>query len=147
MFFLEKDSEISQNFTLMAEQMRTKAKKEAMLEALRGSLGVVMPACKTVGIDRRTHYYWLKKDPEYAKAAEEVAEERKDFIENQFHKKVNEGHWPAIRHGLNTVCKDRGLSDRSDDGFSNISEIRITMNKTGREPRTAEPTEDEEEDL
>ena len=33
-----------------------------MLEALEKTLGVVTSACKIVGIDRTTHYQWLKDD-------------------------------------------------------------------------------------
>jgi len=33
-------------------------KKQAMIEALTDSLGVVTIACKKVGIARNTHYEW-----------------------------------------------------------------------------------------
>ena len=43
-----------------------------MLEALEKSLCVVTTACKTVGIDRQTHYNWMNKDLKYKKAVEDL---------------------------------------------------------------------------
>jgi transcriptional regulator of acetoin/glycerol metabolism len=40
--------------------------KKAMIEALEQSLGIVTTACKKVGINRKTHYDWLKTDEDYA---------------------------------------------------------------------------------
>ena len=42
--------------------------KKAMIEALEQSLGIVTTACKKVGINRKTHYDWLKNDEDYAAA-------------------------------------------------------------------------------
>ena len=49
-------------------------KKEAMLEALEKSLGIVSTAAKMVGIDRSTHYAWLKSDEEYKSAVNSIQE-------------------------------------------------------------------------
>ena len=39
--------------------------KKAMLKALEQSLGVVTTAAKIAGIDRTTHYEWIKTDEDY----------------------------------------------------------------------------------
>jgi transcriptional regulator of acetoin/glycerol metabolism len=39
--------------------------KKAMIAALEKSLGIVTTACKTVGIDRGSHYNWMREDEEY----------------------------------------------------------------------------------
>jgi hypothetical protein len=39
--------------------------KKAMIKALEQSLGVVTTAAKIAGIDRSTHYEWLKTDEDY----------------------------------------------------------------------------------
>ena len=41
-------------------------KKEAMLQALENSLGVVTVACKQTDTPRSTYYKWLKEDKEFA---------------------------------------------------------------------------------
>jgi len=51
---------------------KTDTKKEAMLEALERSLGIVTTACNAVGINRSTHYDWLKKDSDYADKVKEM---------------------------------------------------------------------------
>ena len=45
----------------------TKEKKAFMIEVLTNQLGIVMVACKQVGISRETHYAWMKKDPNEAR--------------------------------------------------------------------------------
>jgi hypothetical protein len=57
--------------------------KKAMLEALEKSLGIVTTAAKTVGIDRSTHYNWLKEDEAYKEAVEGISDMAIDFAESQ----------------------------------------------------------------
>ena len=47
-------------------------KKEAMLEALEKSLGIVSTACKMVDMGRTTHYQWMKEDTDYKKAVDSI---------------------------------------------------------------------------
>lgn len=51
---------------------KTELRKKAMLEALKSSLGNVTAAAEKIGIDRTTHYYWLREDPEYNKQYEQL---------------------------------------------------------------------------
>ena len=57
--------------------------KKAMIEALEKSLGIVTTAAKTVGIDRTTHYNWLKDDEAYKEAVEGISDMAIDFAESQ----------------------------------------------------------------
>ena len=61
-------------------------KKEAMLEALEKSLGIVSTAAKMVGIDRSTHYAWLKSDEEYKSAVASIQDGVLDFAESHLYK-------------------------------------------------------------
>jgi hypothetical protein len=71
----------------MGKSLHTVAQqKRDLLEALRASLGVVETACQKVGVARRTHYYWLEKDPKYAAAVAEVEDVAIDFGESQLYK-------------------------------------------------------------
>lgn len=54
-------------------------KKKAMITALEKSLGIVTSACKNVGIDRTTHYQWLKDDVDYATSVKDIENIAVDF--------------------------------------------------------------------
>ena len=54
------------------KQNKTNTKKEAMLEALERSLGIVTTACNAVGVGRTTHYQWMKDDREYREAVKGI---------------------------------------------------------------------------
>ena len=57
-------------------------KKEAMLQALENSLGVVTVACKQTDIPRSTYYKWLKEDEQFAKAVKDIENIALDFGES-----------------------------------------------------------------
>ena len=85
-----------------------------MIEALEASLGVVTTACETVGISRKTHYEWLKIDPEYKEAVESVADIALDFAESQLHKQIKEGEVSSTIFYLKTKGKKRGYVERTE---------------------------------
>jgi len=64
--------------------------KRAMIEALTKSLGIVTTACKIVGIDRTTHYDWLKSDTDYKAQVESIKDIALDFAESQLHKRISD---------------------------------------------------------
>jgi len=66
--------------------------KKAMIQALEKSLGVVTSACKIVGINRSTHYEWLKTDEEYKREVESIEDIALDFAESQLHKQIKKGN-------------------------------------------------------
>jgi hypothetical protein len=57
--------------------------KKAMIEALEKSLGIVTTAAKMVGIDRTTHYLWMREDETYKEAVEGINDMAIDFAESQ----------------------------------------------------------------
>lgn len=89
-------------------------KKEAMLEALDKSLGIVSTAAKMVGIDRSTHYAWLKSDEEYKKAVDSIQDGVLDFAESHLYKLVKEGNPAATIFLLKTRGKTRGYIERQE---------------------------------
>ena len=93
----------SQKFTL---------KKQAMLEALEASMGVVSTACQLVGISRRTHYDWLAKDEEYKKAVAEIENVALDFAESKLFKNIEKAKEASIFFYLKTKGKKRGYIER-----------------------------------
>lgn len=87
-------------------------KKKAMIEALEKNLGVISTACKAVGIDRKTHYNWLKDDEEYKEAVEAIPDMALDFAENYLYKAIKDGNITATIFYLKTKGKDRGYIER-----------------------------------
>ncbi|MGG7036945.1 MAG: hypothetical protein ACI7YS_17385 [Flavobacterium sp.] len=92
----------------------TEIKKAAMIKAMEDALGVVTIACKTVGINRRTHYVWMEDDPEYKKAIEDISEVALDFAESKLHQSIQNGSDTATIFYLKTKGKKRGYIERSE---------------------------------
>lgn len=88
--------------------------KRAMIEALEKSLGVVTTAAKQAGINRKTHYEWLKEDPDYKAQVEDVANIALDFAESQLHKQIQEGEVSSTIFFLKTKGKGRGYIERQE---------------------------------
>jgi hypothetical protein len=86
----------------------TTYKKAAMLEALSKTLGLVTHACKIVGIDRSTHYDWLRNDEEYKLAVESTNDLVLDMAESSLFKQINQGNAAATIFFLKTRGKKRG---------------------------------------
>jgi len=89
-------------------------KKKAMVEALTKALGIVKMACESVGISRQTHYNWLKDDPAYKEACDNLPEVVLDFAEHHLHKLIKEGNPAATIFYLKTKGKVRGYIERQE---------------------------------
>ena len=89
-------------------------KKDAIIQALEKSLGVVTTACKQVGIGRTTFYEWLNNDLEFAKQVEEIQNVALDFAESQLHKQIGDGSTSATIFYLKTKGKKRGYIERQE---------------------------------
>jgi len=89
-------------------------KKDALLQALEKSLGVVTTACKQVGIGRTTYYDWLNTDKDFAKQVSEIQNVALDFAESQLHKQIGDGSTAATIFYLKTKGKNRGYIERQE---------------------------------
>ena len=89
---------------------KTNIKKKAMLQALEKSLGIVTTAAKQVGIDRWTHYDWMKADPEYKAAVDAIEDVALDFAESKLHAQIAKGDTTATIFYLNNKGKKRGYN-------------------------------------
>ena len=109
-------------------------KKEAVLNALEKSLGVVTTAVKSVGVARSTFYKWIKEDQEFAKAVKEIENIALDFAESQLHSQMKDGSTSATIFYLKTKGKKRGYIERSELDLSSGDEpIKINVNIDGVE--------------
>jgi len=89
-------------------------KKGAMIDALVASLGIVSTACKTVGINRSTHYDWYNNDPDYAEQVNDVAEQAHDFVESQLYNQIQDGNTTATIFYMKCKMRSRGYVERQD---------------------------------
>ena len=109
-------------------------KKEAMLQALENSLGVVTVACKQSGTPRSTYYKWLKEDEQFAKDVKEIENIALDFAESQLHTQMKDGSTSATIFYLKTKGKKRGYIERSELDLTSADEpIKINVNINGIE--------------
>lgn len=92
----------------------TDTRKVAMLKALEKSLGVVTTAAKQVGLDRTTHYEWMRTDDDYRAAVESVEDIALDFAETKLHNMINNEDTAATIFYLKTKGKKRGYVERQE---------------------------------
>lgn len=104
-------------------QTQTDTKKKAMLEALEKTLGVVTPACKTVGIVRDTHYNWMHTDEAYRAAVESLTDVALDFAESQLHKQIQSGEVSSTIFYLKTKGKKRGYIEKTEHDVNAVMKI------------------------
>jgi hypothetical protein len=93
---------------------QTQQNKKAMVEAMKKSLGIVSTACAEVGINRWTHYDWLKSDEEYKQEIDAISESVIDFAESKLHKLIDGGDVASTIFYLKTKGKKRGFVERTE---------------------------------
>ena len=98
----------------MSKLTKTDTQKNAMLQALQSSLGVVSTACNRVGISRQTHYEWLREDAKYASSVKDLENVALDFAESKLHELILEGNVASVIFFLKTKGKVRGYVERSE---------------------------------
>ena len=107
-------------------------KKEAVLNALEKSLGVVTTAVKSVGVARSTFYKWIKEDQEFAKAVKEIENIALEFAESQLHSQMKDGNTSATIFYLKCKGKKRGFYEKQQIDMTTDDEpIKININLNG----------------
>jgi hypothetical protein len=108
-------------------------KKEAVLEALEKSLGVVTTAVKLAGISRSVFYKWLKEDKDFEKKAKEIDNITLDFAETQLHRQIKDGNTSATIFYLKCRGKKRGYYEKQQIDMTTDDEpIKININLNDR---------------
>ncbi len=95
--------------------------KENFLKALDACDMVVDRACKMVKLTRTTFYRYLKEDPEFRKAVENIKEQRIDVVEAKMMERIKEGSDKLIEFYLSTKAKHRG--------YTRQQEIKVSEGK------------------
>lgn len=101
---------------------RSATLKKAMIKALEKSLGVVTIAAKEVGIDRCTHYRWMKGEA-YKNKVEAIEDIALDFAESQLHQQIKKGEVSSTIFFLKTKGKKRGYIERQEIDHSGSIKI------------------------
>ncbi len=118
---------------------RIAEEKEALLEALNKSSGIVASACKAVNISRFTFYKWYNEDEDFREKVDDVQELQKDFAEALILKKMKEGDTTMIIFYAKTKMKDRGYSERVEHTGANgeplLRAAEIDISKLTEEQR------------
>ncbi len=113
-------------------------KKEKLLEALEDTQGLIYHACKKAGnISRSTYYRYVREDPEFAKAVEDIKEAQVDYVEGQLIKNISKGKETSIIFYLKSKAKNRGYTEKSlldvTSGGKSITDIKIEVIDTGKD--------------
>lgn len=84
-----------------------------------------------VGIDRRTYYRWMEKDPKFNAEVKDIENIALDFVESQLHKQIQNGEVSSTIFYLKTKGKPRGYIERSEidhtSGGEKLPPISITV--------------------
>lgn len=106
--------------------------KKALVKAYQLHYGNVTEACKAVNIGRTTFYRWIEDDPELKQFLHslDVAQLKKDFIENALMKKIGEGDTACIIFANKSLNKDRGYIERNEVILSSSEPIEVELKIT-----------------
>jgi hypothetical protein len=88
----------------------TAARKASFLEQFKAA-GTISAACRAAGIDRGTHYHWLKGDPQYARDFEEAGHVRVELLETEARRRALTGWEEPVYQRGKLVGHIRKFSD------------------------------------
>jgi predicted DNA-binding transcriptional regulator AlpA len=88
--------------------------KNALLDALKQTLGVVTSACKIVGVDRTTFYKYLNEDQKFAEQVKDIQEIAIDFAESKLYEQIKDNNTTSTIFYLKTKAKHRGYVERQE---------------------------------
>lgn len=111
------------------QKERTDQTKKDFLKALEKSRGIIVTACKAVGMSRSQVRTWRAQDKVFRDAMDEISENSIDFVEGKLYDKIAEGDLTAIIFYLKTKGRERGY------GAKSVAEIEEKRAKA--EERTA----------
>lgn len=106
-------------------------KKEAVLDALEQSLGVVTTACKMTDTPRSTFYKWVKNDSDFAKKVRELENVSLDFAESKLFEQISSNNTSATIFYLKTKGRKRGYWEKQQMDMTTDDEpIQINIKLT-----------------
>ncbi|MRJ06239.1 MAG: hypothetical protein C6I01_01805 [Epsilonproteobacteria bacterium] len=112
------------------KKRKSKEVMERLIEELKNNGGVVIDACRAVGVGKTTFYRWQKEDEEFRKKVEEAVElgnlELIDLGVKTLKQKIEEGDLTATIFVLKTLGKRRGFTERVELEKKDVEEFSST---------------------
>lgn len=99
------------------DQKHTQIRKVDLLRALVASKGLVTIACEAVQCAPSTHYEYIKSDPNYKYAVDQIEESNLDFTESKLHELINDKEPSAVYFHLKCKGKRREYFEKQQIGF------------------------------
>jgi hypothetical protein len=72
----------------MTGSEETIQRKKSLLTALEAKYGIVTDACREQGVERSTFYKWLKIDPAFKAAVDDIQEVALDYVEGKLFERI-----------------------------------------------------------
>jgi hypothetical protein len=115
--------------------MKTGKRKELFLENLSKGFNIT-DACLTAGINRRTYYLWVSKDPSFVKACEDIQESLLDHVESKVLSAINKDNLDMIKWYLDHKGKSRGYgqTEQAITGSIEVSIVKKVIGSTDVNP-------------
>ena len=89
-------------------------KKKKMYDNLIETLGHVTKSAKKTGIERTTHYLWLRTDTNYKDWIDNIEDHQVDFYETALHQLIKDKNPTAVIFALKCKGKKRGYVERQE---------------------------------
>tara|TARA_R110002020_G_scaffold100467_1_gene237480 strand:- start:2531 stop:2884 length:354 start_codon:yes stop_codon:yes gene_type:complete len=100
-------------------------KKRQMITAMEQNLCIVTKAAFEVGITRKTHYDWMRKDKKYKEAVDELQNATLDHVESKLHELIDDLNVPSVLFYMKTKGKQRGYIERSEIAVEGSVESKV----------------------
>ena len=97
-------------------------KKDALLQALENSLGIVSTACNRSGISRSSFYKWYKEDEEFRKKVDEIDNVKLDYVETKLFKNIENEKEKSIIFYLQHKGHKRGYVQKQNINLTSNEE-------------------------
>lgn len=98
----------------MTSNLDPEKNKNLFIEALKQTLGVVTDASEKCGIERGSHYRWMREDESYAMRVRDVAEMCIDRTESILYSLIQEKKEASVFFHLKCKGKHRGWVERTE---------------------------------
>lgn len=109
--------------------------KAKLLRALAETNGMISDSCAMVGCSRRTYYNYMRDDPEFAQAWDDIQEGLIDAAERAIAKLVNKGPQTldAAKFYLKTKGKKRGYVERNEVTGADGTPLQVNITVSNEE--------------
>lgn len=132
-------------------EIATVKKKTKFIQALKDKLGNIAAASEAAEVCRVSIFRWMREDPEFAEAVDEVRKSASSVFESILFKKIMAGDTTCLLYYLNNIGKVLGYNlpqtQNVQLNFKPIEPIETDMNVWAKEldeatigPETDEPS-------